>query len=53
MHRSKQELCLWLWAAYLVVTDKRGSHKGIISAVFRYQDATWLLWQYHDEYISD
>ena len=38
---------------YVVVTDKRGSHKGIISAIFRYQDATWLLWQYHDEYVSD
>lgn len=24
MHRSKQDLCLWLWAAYLVATDKRG-----------------------------
>jgi transposase-like protein len=24
MHRSKQPLCLWLLAAYLVVTDKRG-----------------------------
>ncbi|MDA0232542.1 MAG: IS1595 family transposase [Chloroflexi bacterium] len=24
MHRSKQPLCLWLWAAYLMVTDKRG-----------------------------
>lgn len=24
MHRSKQPLCNWLWAAYLVVTDKRG-----------------------------
>jgi transposase-like protein len=24
MHRSKQPLCTWLWATYLVVTDKRG-----------------------------
>ncbi len=24
MHRSRQPLCSWLWAAYLVVTDKRG-----------------------------
>ena len=38
---------------YVVVTDKHGSHKGIITAIFRYQDATWLLWQYHDDYLSD
>ncbi|NQW20629.1 MAG: IS1595 family transposase [Chloroflexi bacterium] len=24
MHRTRQPLCTWLWAAYLVVTDKRG-----------------------------
>ena len=24
MHRSRQPICNWLWAAYLVVTDKRG-----------------------------
>lgn len=24
MHRSKQPLTFWLWAAYLIVTDKRG-----------------------------
>ena len=24
MHRTRQPLCTWLWAAYLMVTDKRG-----------------------------
>jgi transposase-like protein len=24
MHRTRQPLCTWLWAAYLVTTDKRG-----------------------------